>query len=63
MIFDVKFLEEKHTFGFGIGLVMVGVSFYMAEKIANQFMSGGILFWPIIKHNPVCVIILITGIL
>ena len=62
LLFKVDFLEEKHTFGFGLGLIMIGLSYFMAEKVANQFAYGGILSWQIIKHNPVSVIILTIGI-
>jgi len=62
LLFKVEFLEEKHIFGLGLGLFMVGLSFTMAEGYYNKFISGGILSWPVIKHNPVSVIILIIGI-
>jgi len=62
LLFKVDFLEPKHTFGFGLGLVMIGISFFMAQKVANQFAYGGILSWQIIKHNLFSVLILIIGI-
>jgi hypothetical protein len=69
LLFDVKYLEEKHTFGFGLGLVMIGLSNFMAEKTEsafkpNNFSTGpaGILSWRVIKHNPVTFIIPIIGI-
>lgn len=62
MFFKITFIEVKHLFGFGLGLVMIGISFFMAQKVASQFAFGGILSWPIIKHNLVSIIILIIGI-
>ena len=41
---------------------MIGISFFMAQKVANQFAYGGILSWQIIKHNLFSVLILIIGI-
>jgi len=62
LLFKVDFLEPKHTFGFGIGLVMIGLSFFMAQRVASQFAFGGILSWGIIKHNLFSILILIIGI-
>jgi hypothetical protein len=69
MIFNVEFLEEKHAFGFGLGLILIGLSFWIAEKNYSQFVppsaytggSAGILQWKNIKHNVVTVILLILG--
>lgn len=61
-MFQIKFIEGKHLFGLGLGLVSIGISYWMASKTANTWVSGGILSWPIIKHNFVSIILLILGI-
>lgn len=69
LFFDVDYLEEKHLFGFGLGLFLIGISFRIAEKYAHSFKYTNILTgpdgyfsWKIIKHNMVSIIILIIGI-
>ena len=57
----VDFLDEKHLFGSGIGLFLIGLSHYMADKTANEMMAGGILSYKVIKHNLWSVLVLILG--
>ena len=61
-IFDIKFIESKHLFGFGSGLIFVGISYWMAWKTASTIAYGGILSTKIVKHNFASIIILIISI-
>jgi hypothetical protein len=61
-IFSIEFIEQKHLFGFGLGMILIGLSHWMAWKTANIFPPGGILNWPVIKHTFVSVILLLIGI-
>nr|WP_181716106.1 hypothetical protein [Flavobacterium sp.]QJS06630.1 hypothetical protein [Flavobacterium sp.] len=59
---SIEFLERKHLMGFGIGMILIGISHWIAWKTINSFEQGGILSCQIIKHNFFTVILLITGI-
>lgn len=61
-IFHIEFIEKKHLFGFGIGLLLIGLSHWMAWKTVSQFVAGGILSTKAIKHNLGSSIMLIIGI-
>jgi hypothetical protein len=41
---------------------MIGVSFFMAEKVKTHFVAGGMLSVPIHIHNIATILILIIGI-
>ena len=60
--FTISFIEKKHLFGFGLGLLFIGLSYWMAWKKAVTMHLGGILSWPIIKHNFVSILLLLIGI-
>jgi len=60
--FKPKFLEEKHLFGLGIGMILIGIAHWMSEKHLNQIAYGGILSTQIIKYNFVSIILIIIGI-
>ena len=57
----VDFIEQKHLFGFGLGMFLIGLSFIMANKTATTFIHGGMLSTKITQHNFISVIILIIG--
>lgn len=61
-IFHIEFIEMKHLFGFGIGLLLIGLSHWMAWKTVSQFVAGGILSTKDINHNLTSLILLIIGI-
>jgi len=61
-IFEIEFIDRKHLFGFGLGLIFIGISYWMAWKTASSIAFGGILSTKIVKHNFVSIIILIIGI-
>lgn len=62
LMFDVDFIENKQLFGFGLGMVSVGIAQWMAWKTMSRFLPGGILSTEVIKHSPISFIILILGI-
>lgn len=70
MYFQVDFIEDRYLFGLGLGLIFIGVSFFIAEKTLstikppNAYTGGPILISQTkIHHNPITVIILIIGLL
>lgn len=63
LYFKVDFIEEKHLFGLGIGLVLIGLAYWISERYLNQIAYNGILSTQIIKHNPISIILLIIGVL
>lgn len=44
-IFKIEFLESKHIFGFGLGMISIGLGFWKAYKTFSQLGMGGILSW------------------
>lgn len=50
-IFDNQFVNQKHLLGLGIGLIMIGVGYWMARKVAHQWADGGMYQWPVYIHN------------
>lgn len=62
LMFEVDFIENKHLFGFGLGMVFIGIAQWMAWKTISQIAFGGILSTKVIKHNFVSSLILFIGI-
>jgi len=67
-VFKVDFIEDKHLFGLGIGMILVGISYWIAErehstiKPPNAYTGpAAFITWKTIKHNPVTVILLLIG--
>jgi hypothetical protein len=68
LYFAIDFLKEKYLFGLGAGMVMVGLSFFIAEKTLSTIKSpnaytGGPTWisWKEIRHNFFSVALLIIG--
>lgn len=59
---NIEFIERKHLFGFGFGMILIGLSHWIAWKTTNSFEQGGILSWQIIKHNICTIFLLLVGI-
>lgn len=66
----VSFIEAKHLFGFGLGGILIGLSFWIAEKDRTTIKppnvyTGPVAFltWKEIEHNPLTIILLVIGIL
>lgn len=60
-LIDISFLNEKHLFGHGIGLFLIGISFNIACKHISYPIYGG--FWQTEKvlHNWVTILLFILG--
>ncbi len=62
LMFKVDFVENKHLFGFGLGMIFIGIAQWMAWKTLNQPVFGGIISTKIIKHSSISFVVLIIGI-
>jgi len=56
------FLEQKHIFGLGVGMIIVGIASIMSERNKSEIAFGGILSTKINEHNFVTIILIIIGI-
>jgi len=56
------FLSRKHLMGLGFGCILIGLSFFIAQKQEIYSEPGGILTRDIIKHNWVTLPVLLFGI-
>lgn len=61
-IFKIDFIESKHLFGLGLGMIVIGIAQWMAWKVASIKYGNGILSQRIIKHNFLSIVLLILGI-
>lgn len=68
LLFKPDFIQQKHLFGFGLGMVLVGIAYWIAEKEYSTIKPpnaytgpAALMTWKVIKHNPVTVILLLTG--
>jgi len=62
LFFKPEFLEQKHIFGLGIGMIIVGIAYIISEKHMSEIAYGGILSTKINKHNFVTIVLIIIGI-
>ncbi|MEI6348877.1 MAG: hypothetical protein WCP69_13095 [Bacteroidota bacterium] len=60
--FNITFINPKHLFGLGLGLSLIGLSYFIANKHAHTPVSGGFLVQQITQHNFVTILLLIIGI-
>jgi len=70
LCFTIDFLKEAHLFGLGLGMVLVGLSFFIAEKTFSAIKppnaytgSVALISWKEIHHNFFTVTLLIIGLL
>jgi hypothetical protein len=56
------FLSRKHLMGLGLGCILIGLSFFMAQKQEQYSVQDGILSRDIIKHSWITIPILLIGI-
>ena len=68
--FSPNFLKSKHLFGFGLGLLFIGFSYWVSEKTQSQIKpanaytgNAGIITYKYIKHDLVTIILLTLGII
>ena len=57
----VEFLNAKHIFGLGIGLILISLSNFIANMHMHQPMPGGFLHWEQVIHTPLTKIMLSIG--
>lgn len=57
-----EFVEKKHLLGLGLGCILIGISYFIAEKHLTEFIRGGMLKTKILQHNFISYLILILGI-
>lgn|SRR5690606_24187563 len=62
LFFKPEFLEQKHVFGLGIGMIILGIAYIMSERHWNKIANVGMLSTIIIKHNFVSIVLIIIGI-
>ena len=62
MIKGDDLLSRKHLMGLGLGCILIGLSFFIAQKQEYYSVPGGMLSRDIIKHNWVTIPILLSGI-
>jgi hypothetical protein len=62
MIKGDDFLSRKHLLGLGVGCILTGLSFFMAQKKEDFPYQEGILFRDITKHNWITIPVLLLGI-
>lgn len=57
----VDFTKAKHLFGFGIGLILIGIGHIVAEKYVHIPMENGMLSTKVLKHNFATKALIIIG--
>jgi hypothetical protein len=62
MIKGDDFLSRKHLMGFGSGCILIGLSFFIAQKQEHYSVPGELLSRDITKHNWISIPVLLTGI-
>jgi hypothetical protein len=61
LMFDIKILNEKYLFGLGLGLILIGMSCFIANKHVNIPYLGGMLSTEKLMHNVFTIIIFAIG--
>lgn len=51
LIFDIQFIERRYMLGLGLGMVLIGIGYWMAKKVAHVWANGGVYFWDIFQHT------------
>lgn len=62
VVFEIDTVNPKHLLGLGLGMIIVGISYWISLKFHHQYYNRGILSTPIIRHNWVSILLLIIGI-
>lgn len=67
-LFQPGFLQPKHLFGLGVGMVLIGIAYWIAEKEFSAIKPpnaytgpAALMTWKTIKHNPISVSCLLIG--
>lgn len=62
-LFDFEFLEEKHLFGLGIGMLLLGIGYWKSWKTISEFGYGGMLSYKGHKFDIISFLLIVIGIL
>mgnify|MGYP000088384364 CR=1 FL=1 len=62
LFFKPEFLNLKHIFGLGIGMIVLGIAHIMSERHMSEIAYGGILTTKMNQHNFTTIILIIIGI-
>jgi len=62
IMFNIQFLNPKHLFGLGLGMIAIGLSFFMAQKYLHVPDYGGYWTRKITQHNFISRVLLGIGI-
>lgn len=62
-VFEIGFIENKHLFGLGMGLILVGLGIWKSWKTFSQVGHGGIWKWKDYKNDVISVILILIGVL
>lgn len=60
-IFEIDFIESKHLFGLGIGMIVLGVGFWKSYKTFSHIRYGGILSWKDYRYDIVSIVLIVFG--
>tara|TARA_R110000751_G_scaffold233433_1_gene334251 strand:- start:164 stop:472 length:309 start_codon:yes stop_codon:yes gene_type:complete len=61
LLFKPKFIEQKHVFGLGIGMIIIGIAYIMSEKYWNKLAIDGMLSTKINKHSFITKTMIVIG--
>lgn len=62
LIFEkIQVVNPKHLLGLGLGMFLVGISFFIANKHVSMPYMGGMLSTETTKHSAVTAILLAIG--
>jgi hypothetical protein len=63
-----EFIQNKHLFGIGIGMLLISISYWIAEKKFSTIKPPNVytgptalISWKEIHHNPITSILLMLG--
>lgn len=61
-LFKIEFIESKHLFGIGIGMIMIGIGFWKSYKTLSRFEFGGIISLKDYKHDVISIVLILIGV-
>lgn len=51
LVFDIQFIERRYILGLGIGMIFIGIGYWMSKQVAHKWADGGMYHWDIFVHN------------
>jgi len=67
---DIDFVQERYLFGVGLGMLLIGISYWIAEKSFSEIKPpnvytgpAALISWKEIHHNPITCIMLTLGLI